>query len=56
MPFRTTFSDVAKYSMTPSTRSLSALAELLACTCGWNNWESVEDRWVHAARIWQALN
>jgi len=20
------------------------------CTCGSNNWETVEDRWVHAAR------
>jgi len=20
------------------------------------NWETVEDRWVHAARVWQALN
>ena len=20
------------------------------CTCGLNNWETVEDRWVHAAR------
>ena len=26
------------------------------CTCGSNNWETVEDRWVHAARAWQALN
>jgi len=26
------------------------------CTCGSNNWETVEDRWVHAARVWQALN
>ena len=27
-------------------------------TCGSNNWETVEDRWVglHAARVWQALN
>jgi len=23
---------------------------LVFCTCGSNNWETVEDRWVHAAR------
>jgi len=25
---------------------LSAIAELLVCTCGSNNWETVEHRWV----------
>jgi len=25
------------------------------CTCS-NNWETAEDRWVHAARVWQVLN
>ena len=28
----------------------------IICTCGSNNWESVEDRWVHARRVWQELN
>ena len=34
-----------------ASRSLSATAELLVCTCGSNNWESVEDRYgyIHAA-------
>ena len=25
-------------------------------TCGSNNWETFEDRWVHARGVWQALN
>ena len=33
-----------------ASRSLSAIAELLVCTRGSNNWETIEDRWVHAAR------
>ena len=26
------------------------------CTCGSNNWETVEDRWYMLRGVWQALN
>ena len=29
--------------------NVSAIAELLVCICGSNNWETVADRWVHDA-------
>ena len=33
------------------TKMLAAVREkAIFCTCGSNNWETVEDRWVHAAR------
>jgi len=40
------------------TKMWAAIRENFAifCTCGSNNWETVEDRWVHAASVWQALN
>ena len=40
----------ASRGLSAISRGLSAIAELLVCTCGSNNWETVEDRWVHAAR------
>jgi len=54
MNFLSTYSDKKSHAIPqqlykPASRGLSAIAEILVCTCGSNNWESVEDRWVHAA-------
>jgi len=35
---------------TPGSASVRYVKTAIFCTCGSNNWETVADRWVHAAR------
>jgi len=41
---------VAGASPGETTSGLRYEKTVIFCTCGSNNWETVEDRWVHAAR------
>ena len=55
MNFLSTYSDKKSHAIPqqlykPASRGLSAIAEILVCTCGSNNWETVEHIWVDVAR------
>ena len=51
LSIHTTFSVIALEASPGETKMWAAVRENgVFCTCGSNNWETVEDRWVHAAK------